>query len=310
MLKHLAMQRNGVPKAAVDCLFSTLQNATHQVRTGYGDSTSSYGGSCWLIPLHGIGQGNGAGPAIWAVVSTPLLNILRKKGYGCDIINPISGKCYKFVGYAFVDNTDLVAIKAGTFVTKIIRDSLKASLDTWEGTLKASCGAIVPEKTFWFLIDFNWKSGNWRYASITDHPADLHVNDINGNRQIIRRYDPWEAQETLGIYLAPDGNTKKKYGKMLTLATEWADKMRTGRLSKADSWLAIMSTIMRTLAYPLSALNLTEAQYDDLLRPIVMYGLPAMGICRHFARDIVFAPKLYRGTGLKHLYIQQEIHVF
>ena len=94
---------------------------------------------------------------------------------------------------------------------------------------------------------------------------------------------------------------------MLTLATEWADKMRTGRLSKADSWLAIMSTIMRTLAYPLSALNLTEAQYDDLLRPILMYGLPAMGICRHFARDIVFAPKLYRGTGLKHLYTQQEI---
>jgi len=27
-------------------------------------------------PIHGIGQGNGAGPAIWAFISTPLLNIL------------------------------------------------------------------------------------------------------------------------------------------------------------------------------------------------------------------------------------------
>jgi hypothetical protein len=38
------MQWNGVPKSAIDCLFSTLQNAIHQVRMGYGDSTSHYGG--------------------------------------------------------------------------------------------------------------------------------------------------------------------------------------------------------------------------------------------------------------------------
>jgi hypothetical protein len=29
----MAMQCNGVPKSAVDCLFSMLQNSTHQVRT-------------------------------------------------------------------------------------------------------------------------------------------------------------------------------------------------------------------------------------------------------------------------------------
>jgi hypothetical protein len=32
----IAMQRNGVPKTAIDCLFSTLQDVTHQVRTGFG----------------------------------------------------------------------------------------------------------------------------------------------------------------------------------------------------------------------------------------------------------------------------------
>jgi hypothetical protein len=39
-----AMQWNGVPKVAVDCLFSILQEARHQVRTGYGDSDKRYGG--------------------------------------------------------------------------------------------------------------------------------------------------------------------------------------------------------------------------------------------------------------------------
>jgi hypothetical protein len=63
----LAMQRHGVPKPAVDCLFTTLQD---------GDSDNSYGAANWVQPMHGIGQGNGAGPAIWAVLSTSLLNIL------------------------------------------------------------------------------------------------------------------------------------------------------------------------------------------------------------------------------------------
>jgi hypothetical protein len=70
------MQRMGVPKCAVKCLFPMLQEAVHYVRMGFGESTKSYGGRMWLVPLHGIGQGNGAGPAIWAVVSTPLLNVL------------------------------------------------------------------------------------------------------------------------------------------------------------------------------------------------------------------------------------------
>jgi hypothetical protein len=173
----MAMQRNGVAKSVVDCLFTTLQHATHQVRTGYGDSAVYYGGYCWLVPLHGIGQGNGAGPAIWAVVSTPLLNILRKKGYGCEIRDPISGKRYKFAGYAFVDDTDLVQSSPGQHDIKTITRDMQKSLDTWEASSKATCGAIVPEKTFWYLIDFKWEAGEWKYCSKEGSPADLLGTD-------------------------------------------------------------------------------------------------------------------------------------
>ena len=55
-----------------------------------------------------MGQGNGAGPQIWAVVSTPVLNMLRKEGYGAFFEASISGEKLTFVGYAFVDDTDLV----------------------------------------------------------------------------------------------------------------------------------------------------------------------------------------------------------
>jgi hypothetical protein len=102
------MQRLGEPKHAVDCLFTTLQRAKHQVQTAYGDSVQFYGGDNWSIPMHGVGQGNGAGPALWAAVSTPILNYIRSKGFGCELISPISSLQTKYVGYAFVDDTDLI----------------------------------------------------------------------------------------------------------------------------------------------------------------------------------------------------------
>ncbi len=238
----LAMQRNGVPRAAVDCLFTTLQEARHQVRTGYGDSYLSYGGSDWVTPMHGIGQGNGAGPAIWAVLSTPLLNLLRKKGFGCEFVSPISQEPLHFVGYAFVDDTDVIESKPNKTYMETA-SNLQMAVNHWEGGLKATCGAIVPEKTFWYLIDFQWSSGSWYYKSIADCPASIYINDINGCRKELRRCQVDDAQETLGVYLAPDGNTRRQHRKMTDLAIEWADCMRTGKIPKDDAWLAFNSTI-------------------------------------------------------------------
>jgi hypothetical protein len=110
----LSMQRQGVPESAVVCLFTTIQNSSHQIRTAYGDSKNHYGGSHWILPMHGVGQGNGAGPAIWAVVSTPLLDMLRNSGVGSFFKSPISGKEIRFVGYAFVDDTDLIQTAHGS----------------------------------------------------------------------------------------------------------------------------------------------------------------------------------------------------
>jgi hypothetical protein len=119
----LAMQRCGVPKSIIKCLFSQLQNATHQVRTGYGDSSTFYGGSRWIKPYHGIGQG-------MAVVSSPLLNILRRKGLGCQFIAPFSTTEAKFSGYSFVDDTDLVIVKIYDVSYETILAALQESVDT------------------------------------------------------------------------------------------------------------------------------------------------------------------------------------
>jgi hypothetical protein len=60
-----------------------IQNLYHTVRTIYDDSKSGYGGTLWSVPYSGIGQGTGAGPAIWAVVITPVFKMMKDEGFGC-----------------------------------------------------------------------------------------------------------------------------------------------------------------------------------------------------------------------------------
>jgi hypothetical protein len=298
----LSMQRVGVPKNIINCLFTTLQDSIHQVRTSFGDSKEHYGGPVCLIPIHGIGQGSGAGPAIWAVVSTPLLNVLREKGFGCVIICPLSSIFFKFVGYAFVDDTDVIQS-----VLAESPEQAQAAIDTWEYSLKTTCGALGPEKTVWWLVSFKWNGNSWQYASIQDLPGELQVHDIHDNRKLITRLEPYQAYETLGVFLAPDGNLDAQVEKMHKAVTVWVDRLRTGRISKEETWLALQSTILCTLCYPLPAIRLSKSQCEEIMAPLLRYCLPALGICRNFPRKLFFSTYEYMGLYMQHLYTLQEI---
>lgn len=92
-----------------------------------------------------------------------------------------------------------------------------------------------------------------------------------------------QAYETLGVYLAPNGNSTAQFAKLLSLSTKWADAMRTGHISKNEAWLAVITTIWCSLSYPLAALRLTKPQWEEIMAPILRYCLPAMGICRNFS---------------------------
>ncbi len=126
------------------------------------------------------------GPAIWAVVSTPLLNMLCEKGFGCEIQCPLSSEYFWFAGYAFVDNNDLIQSQLQENPDQA-RMNLQKAIDTWEASLKATCGALVPEKMVWWLVSFKWTRASWSYAGIHDSPGDLYVNDIFGVRKVVKR---------------------------------------------------------------------------------------------------------------------------
>lgn len=102
------MQRLSGKKESIVCMFSTLRGLRHDVRTLYGDFEINFGGDVWVVPCQGVGQGNAAGPYIWASVSTPWLDVMSAEGHTAVFKASISRDTIPFAGNAFVDDTDLV----------------------------------------------------------------------------------------------------------------------------------------------------------------------------------------------------------
>jgi hypothetical protein len=134
-----------------------------------------------------------------------MLDTLRSKHYGFHLLSPISNQIIEFVGYSCVEDNDIVQ-SDGDNPTETA-SKLQDAVDTWEGSLKITGGALGPKKSYWYLVSFTWNGGSWSYSPISDTPATLFMNDISEVRKAVRRIPTHHAEETLGVWIAPDSNT-------------------------------------------------------------------------------------------------------
>eukprot|EP00978_Attheya_sp_CCMP212_P041785 scaffold244120_cov63-Attheya_sp.AAC.1 len=108
-----------------------------------------------------------------------------QQGYGTTFELAISGGEVKLVGFAVVDDSDIIQTAASLDETSLeLNAKAQAAVDTFVEGMRATGGQA------------------------TDCPLDLHVRDGNHQRVPIDQLDPSTAAETLGVWLAPDGNNK------------------------------------------------------------------------------------------------------
>jgi hypothetical protein len=104
-----------------------------------------------------------------------------------------------------VDKTDLVhSLKHDKGLTDLIHE-MQEVVDTWEGGLRTSGGALIPDKSYLYLIHFTFTNNQWRYSSIEDTPAHLSIRDVSGLYRVeLDRLKVYEARETLGVLIVMD----------------------------------------------------------------------------------------------------------
>jgi hypothetical protein len=65
--------------------------------------------------------------------------------------------------------------------TMALVQEMQKVVDTWEGRIRASEGALLPSKSYWFLMHFLFEKNNWQYACIEETPGNITIRDISGN---------------------------------------------------------------------------------------------------------------------------------
>jgi hypothetical protein len=301
-LACVSLRQHGLPQSIINASFNTIKDMSHYVRTAFGTSTSSYDRGDGY--MHGILQGNGAGPCIWVMLSTPILNMLKASGCGVNI--PISSTdSFQVVGFAFVDDVDVIQSLPAE---GDILSSIQYQLDTWKFGLNTCSGDLVWDKSDIYILRHLWNknTNQWKLANNQQTPGNIFITTL-GQRRAIRRKELNQATMSLGINFAPSGCMKDQVAHLRKKAEEWADLLRVKKVSRDGVWYSMNASILKTIEYPLLATTLSQQQFQYIMAPIFLSALPRAGICRYMNREVVYGSLKHQGLGIPNPFVTQGL---
>lgn len=306
---YLSMRSYGIPTQPLECMFEAIQDMQYYTITHHGVSTMSFGGKekGYKAKPNGLGQGNGGGPSSWTVQSSKMFQVMHKRGSATKITSPITGNTSEICGFAYVDDTDLVAMIENNNDETVITNRMQKIVNDWEGVAKTTGGALSPGKCWCWVIKFGWKSDTWYYEDTTKSHIRMTVKDEKDIDRDLILLHPSSAREMLGVSLAPDGNNKRQIEIAKEKMRKLSEQIRVGHLNKHEAWISLNSITMKTLEYMIPAMTITEDEYRSIMSPVLAQFLPKMGINRNIKRDILYATSSVQGFNLKNPFLLQGI---
>ena len=289
MVTYLTMRNFGIPKEAALSSVETLAKMQMRIKTVYGVSEVAYGGDDWEDNPHGCGQGNGYGPAIWAAISSPLLKIMREKGFGTKITSPITKENLHMAAFSFVDDTDQIELNLEHHPWNRILKRAQESLTLWESLLRTTGGAIEPSKSDWTRLSYKWKNGQ-ATVQPTITTDVINIRNSNGETQELKQTPATHARETLGVWQSADGNDKVQAKKLVSKIKKWGNQIAGTDMMRKEARTSGKVTIGRSLRYPLAATSIKPSDAKKVDSAFRKAALGKMGIVRTAATLPTGAP--------------------
>lgn len=155
-----------------------------------------------------------------------MIQILRDLGFGFSWLTSLTWSALSYVGFAFVDDTDLIHSSMNSSVPgEVLASDAQKMLTWWIELLEGTGGALRPDKSFWYLVDFKFSKGRWRYRTSADMPGLLEVSESDGWTFLLDRLEPSQARETLGVFIAMDGNWRAQKEALIQKSQTFATQL-------------------------------------------------------------------------------------
>ena len=240
----LGMQAVGIPINAIKVLLISLEVMQFCLKTGFGESDSFFGRTL-DDRLGGYGQGNGASPAAFTILSTRIINAYTRMGNGTKLTSSYTARMFLLAAALYVDDTDLLhwADSSETEDEELI-EMVQGATDDFANLAQASGGALNPSKCFVYFLTYQPMKGKMKLkplkklpepaclievkqkdGSLAYEPSHISVLQPDGSRVPIPTMDVSAPTQMLGAYFAPIGNGVPHMEAMKEKGLKWIDNL-------------------------------------------------------------------------------------
>jgi len=306
-LAMLASRRLGMPVTVARAHAATLRNMLHKIRTSHGISSATY--SALVDELCGIGQGSGAGPALWVAISIVLIECYKNKVDGMNFTDPAELEHIERWLDGFVDDTELGMNdfwEEHEDLASLV-DTFQAAAQRWERLLFTSGGALELSKCSWYCLHWQWDTqGVATATTFGDSGPTLNLTrGSSSTSHPIKRLEVHEAHKTLGVRLEPLSVFDTEYDHLIRKSNAHAIRLEGSSLGSYDSLTFYRSTFMSSVGYSFSVIPLSFDASRRIQSKIIATVLNKISFNRHFPRAVVYGPVEMGGLGLQQVYVEQ-----
>ncbi len=205
-IASIALQSFKVRKLMVAMMSYVLETMNWFLKTAFGQSKTSFGGTKW-DPLMGLGQGNGAAPPGFLAVCTLMINVYRRLGHGTEFVGAWSRDAFMLAAVLYIDDSDLLHMVKGYPTNAEFLALVQSATDDWAGLVHASGGSLKPQKCFWYMLGWRWVNGVPRLRKLCELPqTPLTILQPDGTQVAIRLKDVNDLEKKLGVYTCPSND--------------------------------------------------------------------------------------------------------
>jgi hypothetical protein len=226
--------------------------------------------------MMGLGQGNRAAPPLWIQFIAVLVNVFKQLKLGALLLDPITLEMIHTMGALFMDDTDLYMWRDGVLDPGNLWRQTQVVLHQWSCLLKVTGGALKPENSFWYLLNYTCKDGEWTFAEMA--LCKLFITNPDGPRSAIKQEDVTVSKKTLGIHNLTAGGNEVHLKHIQEKASTWTSRMTNGPLSHHMAWVAYRHQLWPGLQYQLGTMTNDIEEAENALQESNYKMLNILGV--------------------------------
>eukprot|EP00956_Cyclotella_meneghiniana_P034366 scaffold104037_cov45-Cyclotella_meneghiniana.AAC.3 len=298
-IASIALQAFQVPLTTIVLSLSVLQTMTFFLRTGYGVSTSGYGGTR-SDPTFGLGQGNGMAPSGFSAVSSLMIGAFQRLGHASDFSGAWSGLLFCLAAIIYVDDTDLLLrSKSRDLTLDQFFDDCQTAVTDWGQIVLATGGYLKAGKCFWYMMSWKWVNGVPQLRTLRQIPKyKMTIPQKNGLPASIPLRDVGDAEETLGVWSCPKGDFGVHIEKKMEVGHLWVERLRRNKCPAADGWLGFRYSLIPKVTYGFAAITIDPDALEHAFQKLYRDVLSPLRVNENITKFYRMAPKRVMGLGM------------